>query len=72
MNKEFLHDYERKEIQRQTQHYKDIQKFEPTKLVGYPPPSRFKQCNEPLVICDGKAYNQTVKKYGHKFPLQEL
>ena len=70
MKKEYLQNYEMKEVELQRKHYKKIldQKSEGKLQTGYPPPSRFKKFNEPLVICDERVYNQYGEKLWSQIP----
>jgi hypothetical protein len=68
MNKEFLRDYERKEIELQKEYYRNIKASEITRVKGYPPLSRFKKYNNPLVICDEKAYSQYGERIWSQIP----
>jgi hypothetical protein len=69
MKREYLREYEAKEIELQREYYRKVL-ADPGKESSMKNPfeSRFKKINEPIVVCDSKCYEQYGEKIWSQIP----
>ena len=69
MKKEALEDYEKKEIERQGRHYKNVlSTVVKGPVVGYPSSTSFSALHDPLVLADTSTYIQYGEKIWSQIP----